>query len=1432
MADLYYYESGYIDASYFVYTADAEAVIESSSTLTATVGVIKEAQVTLTVTTSVTATLSHIYGADLFAMSSAALAAEVSRIRDNNIAVSSVFSISTDASRTVNVSSSEDDSFNITITNARLRATEAAIDAAFSLDVAGLVTRTTTALLESTTSLSVGATVEIGATNGEAALTATSELSASFDRVRDTNSSIDSTTSLSTNVSAIRTTTALLESTTLVSADPTVQIGPTEAQADLTSSCELSVSVAVTRTTNIALDSNTNLGSSISRISASTIDCQSLFNPNISCQAITNTFAVLDSTSTLAIDYARSRDSATDMAASTMLAADVQAQRQVSTDAVASSELSSTALRIQLGLVDCQALFSPSIDCVATVNSLAVLSSSFAVLVDVTRIRDVDSLQSSSMSVDVSGVRTTDTSSEITATASLDVGTIEHQKSFQVTISSSLEISTTAYRIKQFVISEAGAFTPSISCNVTVNSFAVLESRASVTANLNKIQTVTSSISTTSSLAAAVVKLGSNIIDISLTSSISAVGIRTIRKLVDPSFIGQAVVNNNIVEPELFSSFSLFRISEGPIVSGGGSGLSPLAKFGQSLKFDARGASTGISHGPVYGSAGYIAIRANFEEQTTYISSSTDGVTWTEVSHNLTIPTTKIVRLRYTNGKYFAIGGDGTSNGYTYISYSTDGSTWTNLSTNTLGQYTKDIIWSGNQYLLSITQSNGTAYVYSSTDLTTWSARTTRTPAAQFNNVYYNSFAVSGTSVIAVGETYDAQYSKYVPYYAYSSNRGTNWTNGTIGPNGGASAVNKRAKAIASNGSTWVMIGTGGMLYTSTNMSTWTSQTSGTTADLYSIEYANGNFVISGNGLVLTSTNATTWTNRTVPVVANDSILYRSNGIINSTESTPTYALGQWLFNEVKTTDLTNWSIVDYQIINKQAFLQYPDDAGWATWKTMDLWLNIDGAPSAFSIYGIASQVDLATGHAWSIYAQVQASNSVAIRIIAGGGAVYDLTRTITTSFTFSEWNHIRIVNNNGVGSLFVNGTRNGTTFSLPTTWGDNPTALNIGYTAWASDSAYARYSDYYIDEFMLTDESLATVSDTTITVPTTPWPNTEATDINLHFDVSYADDPTWPYRLGNAALTVNASLDGSLIANKKLVSNQTSSSNLTGSLIKIVEATAGLTSQFTQTTDIKKIKSASANLVVQAFELVSQATIRGFGAVISSSTSLSSTVTKTFGPITSNLISTSSLTANVIRVKEASVDMIAFAASLVLESRTRGDVADLVVSSSLTADAVVIRRASSQLTGQATVNVTSLRIKDFSVSWTALASELVVNRKQAGLTANLSVISSLTVSAKRTRNGQAALNCQASMSASVSILQIVRVALVTESSMLTITGVKASAEAYLQALAFELVSGRTINLEASEVWIIPSESRYWTISTETAEWTIPFEDRTYKIKG
>lgn len=131
--DISYFEQGYIDASYFAYTADAEVLEVGSFGMNVGASVIRGTSVEIAVSFVQTVVVRHLEGTDLFAFSDAELVAEVARIRDNNLQASVAFTIATDAKRTRNISASEEASFVIAIGNSRTRDNEAAVQAAFSL---------------------------------------------------------------------------------------------------------------------------------------------------------------------------------------------------------------------------------------------------------------------------------------------------------------------------------------------------------------------------------------------------------------------------------------------------------------------------------------------------------------------------------------------------------------------------------------------------------------------------------------------------------------------------------------------------------------------------------------------------------------------------------------------------------------------------------------------------------------------------------------------------------------------------------------------------------------------------------------------------------------------------------------------------------------------------------------------------------------------------------------------------------------------------------------------------------------------------------------------------------------------------------------------------------------------------------------------------
>jgi len=146
-----YYIPDYIQVDYFFAFVSASAAITSSFASVSAVNKTVSANAEFTATFLQTATISHIEGADLFAFNNAAIAVQVSRIRNNNITVSAVFSIAVDASRIR--SSAGDDlaqfSFTANTVLARSRDYASSQSAAFSLAVDAVKTARASSSLSS-----------------------------------------------------------------------------------------------------------------------------------------------------------------------------------------------------------------------------------------------------------------------------------------------------------------------------------------------------------------------------------------------------------------------------------------------------------------------------------------------------------------------------------------------------------------------------------------------------------------------------------------------------------------------------------------------------------------------------------------------------------------------------------------------------------------------------------------------------------------------------------------------------------------------------------------------------------------------------------------------------------------------------------------------------------------------------------------------------------------------------------------------------------------------------------------------------------------------------------------------------------------------------------------------------------------------------------
>jgi hypothetical protein len=197
-------------------------------------------------------------------------------------------------------------------------------------------------------------------------------------------------------------------------------------------------------------------------------------------------------------------------------------------------------------------------------------------------------------------------------------------------------------------------------------------------------------------------------------------------------------------------------------------------------------------------------------------------------------------------------GGISIANGFLYVmggdayARTSDGITWTAITSGGIMGECNTVFYNGVYVTGAYISSYGR--IFSSTDGLNWTERVSqfgsaagRPPkAVATNSGATNKFAISGNS----GHLY------------YSTN-GTSWTQG--------SNFSQQIFGMISNNTTYVAVGAGSLISTSTDGQNWTTRTQASSPGTWwDVAFGNGLFVAVGDsGHINTSTDGTTWVNRT-----------------------------------------------------------------------------------------------------------------------------------------------------------------------------------------------------------------------------------------------------------------------------------------------------------------------------------------------------------------------------------------------------------------------------------------------------------------------------------------------------------------------------------------------------------------------------------------
>jgi hypothetical protein len=245
-----------------------------------------------------------------------------------------------------------------------------------------------------------------------------------------------------------------------------------------------------------------------------------------------------------------------------------------------------------------------------------------------------------------------------------------------------------------------------------------------------------------------------------------------------------------------------------------------------------------------YGSGGFVSAITLGS-----ISTSTDGTTW--AVYGPAQDTLTKISYDSTSNLFVVAGGTGV------YQTSSDGLTWTPRTTGTTSTFSS-LTYDGNQMVYTLNAGAWGAVAANAGVGTTTNHSTFTTIGTGIRNQIINRITSDGT--------------KFVIGYNSGGNVDTTYDGILVAQNGFVSFGSIDALAFV-NG-LYIAGGSAGGLATSTDLTTWSTQTSGTTTSIYSIMYGNGVYMYTGSNLTLaTSTDAVTWTSKTTGIGLNSTVL-------------------------------------------------------------------------------------------------------------------------------------------------------------------------------------------------------------------------------------------------------------------------------------------------------------------------------------------------------------------------------------------------------------------------------------------------------------------------------------------------------------------------------------------------------------------------------
>ena len=965
-----------------------------------------------------------------------------------------------------------------------------------------------------------------------------------------------------------------------------------------------------------------------------------------------------------------------------------------------------------------------------------------ALAADVQRIRDYNVAASSQFSIAIDAVRGIYVSAQADSIASLSANflrartgeaatsaafsvssTAENIKGFNATLTSSASLTTSVENIKQFVtsLSSASSLTAIIShiegadLQAFTNASLTTDSQVTKTFNVALISTASLSVSTE------VIKLA--------TSSIASTSTLT--------FIGAYQTRNTLVEQ--FSGGVYSNIYPSPTQS----------KFGgYSLYVESKTTTA-------YYPKNFTWNGTNFRSfDIGYTWTSTDGYTWSRASNDLSVaPTNRII---WDGTRYLF-----TSNGIIYSS--TNGTTWTSIDKSTQNNQAFIEYFGGNYYITKVSPS-GSFYDFFIYRSSTWNGT--------YSQVYTASYTTGYAYIV---DTFNTG-SRLGFIFNIGGSTTTRIVHSTTGNSGSWTNVSKNdISQIEYGNSVYVIRKSAGALEKSTDLSSWSSVTfSPVVTD---IDYKGTNWFVRSDYSVYAGTSI-------------DSLTYSFEALhhYQSYSSKLEYGNSIYVTYGKYSSDALTWTTFDFgNEVNLPGYIAYSrgDNSDYNDFKTLDFWyyhtLNrSDGSIKkglstlmfiqgnnriTLSGFGITTPTDSLTSgwnhvrisynssttslavytngtrQSYTTSATNSISNSYPILIQAGGATdwyidellISDelLTDPTITSFTVptSEYTTnsnvdllLHFNNNLDDSSSVTNLTRQG---NATLTSAFTQSTLGGKVVGGSANISSAFTQSTVITKLVIASATLESNGFVVAAVGRIrPFVDIQSSQFALTANAGYIVSQSSTLQTtatvsavvtkNFGAITANLTSTATISAEVSLTSGTQANITALGSLLaatgRIRPQVADLSSAFNLSVDSQVVKVSAADL--------------------SSQFTQSTVITKNFGPITANLNSQATVSAQVTTIPSGSVVMSSQFTTSVVNQRLRNNLIQSQVTASLSVDAITVIVAVSSQQAEFNQSTQALRIKQLSSAFNSIATELVAAARVGSALVDIQTVSTLTANA------------------------------------------------------------------------------------------------------